>query len=264
MMSISSCDDPDNEGSYAIHHSKQPVNDFGEPQPGTDCDPATKNPLAAAFISLFPYVSFKEHACWLLRYHNRHVHLHHSWIFVCFGILQKHKALHSARIQMSRPAFQASKDFLSSIDLCNLRKAAKEEEAGLPPSNLQIQGLSACVVGSDSFQLALWNNIWGTTFALKEIDLDSFVSTCGPDCNQCALNTAQAPYAAAKFFQYIMCIFFTCSLWVDVTGHPHSNSTSQGGLLHPYQKARKIHLTHTLSHMAPWLSIVIKDERTSP
>jgi len=71
--------DASKEGSYAVRHSMQPINDFSENARQT----GNMNPLAAAFPILFPYgfggieaerqtkVNLRDHARWALQYYDR-------------------------------------------------------------------------------------------------------------------------------------------------------------------------------------------------
>ncbi|KZO92296.1 hypothetical protein CALVIDRAFT_487772 [Calocera viscosa TUFC12733] len=270
MHALARLDDHREEGGYAVRHSAAMINDFGKPQDGGVR--TEKNPLAAAFISLFPYgeggpederekdVSFKEHMRWTLRYHDRRFRHHNSWIFVAFGIVQKREALLSAKIQMDRHDFIAASTQLASITIDDLKKAGEEEECRQRPSNpaivtlrKQLRAVSARVMGSDAARVGLRNHIWGTTFYLgppsvwftitpndlhdpvlqvfagEDIDMDNFLPTAGPDHNRRALNVARDPYAAAKFFQYIMLAFLHCFFGAQSEHGNRKSVTSQGG-----------------------------------
>jgi Helitron helicase-like domain at N-terminus len=180
-------------------------------------------------------VSFNGHVKWALQYYDRRFRTHHSFPFVAFGIKQKREAMQSARLQMQRRDFETDTLALSSLTVEDLRQAAREEERKEPISNPRVRllrkhisAVSGRVVGSNSSRAAYRGQIWGTclylnppsiwitinpvdihdpvaqVFAGENIDMDRFISTCGPDSDQRARNIAKDPYAAAKFFHYII------------------------------------------------------------
>lgn len=55
-------------------------------------------------------------------------------------------------------------------------------------------------------------------FAGEQIDLDAFLSTEGPDKDKRAKNIAQDPWAASKFFHFIIDTILTTLFRVKVTG----------------------------------------------
>ncbi|KZT55688.1 hypothetical protein CALCODRAFT_509947 [Calocera cornea HHB12733] len=55
MHALANTSEATREGGYAVRHSSKPINDFGHPRKGESRNPADKNPMAAAFITLFPY-----------------------------------------------------------------------------------------------------------------------------------------------------------------------------------------------------------------
>ncbi|KZT50435.1 hypothetical protein CALCODRAFT_444612 [Calocera cornea HHB12733] len=254
--------------------------------------------MAAAFITLFPYgeggpeddreteVSFKEHARWTLRYADRQFRLHHSWIFIMFGIIQKREALNSARLQMERRDFAQAMHALSTITIDDLKAAAEEEEnQGRPSSSAvrvllkQLRAMSARIIGSNAYRTALRNNVWGTTFYLyppsiwftitpndlhdpiaqvfagEEIDMDRFISTAGPDKKKRALNVAKDPYAAAKFFQFVMHAFLRCMFRIERTGSSVNTGKGILGEIKAYFAPVETQGKSTLhSHFLIWLT----------
>lgn len=90
------------EGGYAVQHGRQPVNDFGQrrgARSGTEEDEG--NFFERTFPCLFPYgkggieaaqtvnVEFADHIKWALRYHDRRFHVHKTFAFVAFSIMQR-------------------------------------------------------------------------------------------------------------------------------------------------------------------------------
>lgn len=123
------------EENYAVRHSRYPVPDFGRFQ-GSE---RSINPLAATFPRLFPFgvggiesdrqktVGFQEHVRWALQYYDQRFHIHHTFPFVTFSMLQKREALKSARIQMHRKDFEQDAIALCSVTVDDLKEAQKEE-----------------------------------------------------------------------------------------------------------------------------------------
>lgn len=246
----------DGERGYAVRHG-QPVSDFGVPRAG---EAETANPLAALYAPLFPYghggpesiearhLSFEEHVRWCLAYYDRRFRVHHSFIFAAFSIIQKRKALLSARLQMKRRDFESVAPLLSSISVEDLRRAEEEEARGEPISNARVQLLrrhiyatGGRVMGSNVSRAKYRGQIWGTSlylnpvsiwitinpndlhdpivqvFAGERIDMDNFHPTAGPTADARARNVANDPYAAAKFFKTVIDLLLSKVFAIDVT-----------------------------------------------
>ncbi|KZO99018.1 hypothetical protein CALVIDRAFT_477845 [Calocera viscosa TUFC12733] len=270
MHALSNLDKPNAEGAYAVRHSGTPVNDFGRPRRGDARDPTMRNPLAAAFVTLFPYgeggpeeerpidISLQEHGRWTLRYYDRCFRLSDTWIFVVFGIIQKRDALTSASIQMRRKDFKQAQRILSRLTIEDLQHAAEEEEQTGVCTDHAVRALqkhlrimSGRVMGSDSGRIALQNCIWGTSaylappniwftispndlhdpiaqvFVGEDIDMDRFMEDIGPSKTRRANSIARDPYAAAKFFQYIVSAMLRCLFRIHRSGGSGLNVTSQ-------------------------------------
>ncbi|KAI9069658.1 hypothetical protein FKP32DRAFT_1608308 [Trametes sanguinea] len=210
------------EGGYAIRHSGRPVGDFrlrphaetaerrthDTPQSGTSgtainqLHARTDNFYEKAFPCLFPYgrggiegtqktvVDLREHVQWALRYHDRRFRTHETFPF-------KREALASARQARA----------ISTITL-------DEEAAHLPPSNPTIRVLKQLVYGTAG-------RIWSTSLihgppsvdthdpiaqimAGAAIDIDHFLAAVGPSSDARGRNIAHDPYAAAKFFHFMI------------------------------------------------------------
>ncbi|KAM6496780.1 hypothetical protein JOM56_007253, partial [Amanita muscaria] len=180
-------------------------------------------------------VPFREHVQWALQYFDRRFRKHETFPFMAFGILQRREALGSARIQMRRQNFEHEARIMATITLGKLEQAQAEEERGVaisdPAVRLLRQHVNATVgrvMASDQSRIKLRSQIWSTAiylgppyvwitinpsdlhdpvaqvFAGENIDLDNFSATMGPDRDLRAKNIASDPYAAAKFFHYII------------------------------------------------------------
>jgi hypothetical protein len=180
-------------------------------------------------------VSFKDHIKWALQYHDRRFRRHETFPFVVFGILQRREALMSARIQMRRRNFETDARIMATITTAKLEQACREEAQKVtisdPAVRLLRQHVHAAVgrvSGSNQSRSQSRSQIWSTAiflqpwslwmtinptdihdpvaqvFAGEQIDLDNFVALMGPDQDKRAQNIAADPYAAAKFFHFMI------------------------------------------------------------
>ncbi|KAG9103234.1 hypothetical protein FRC07_010054 [Ceratobasidium sp. 392] len=131
--------DDTRECGYAVRHGA-PVNTFGQPRAGEGpADPNRHNVWEAAFPILHPrglggieadrpvQLSLNDHGKWALGYHDGRFRLHHSYIFMLFGMQQRRQGLLSTSIQMNRYDFDDIAHTLSTITPADLRQAAEEE-----------------------------------------------------------------------------------------------------------------------------------------
>jgi hypothetical protein len=157
-------------------------------------------------------VSFLEQMCWALQYHDHWFQIHSSFPFYACGILLCCQALLSPWIQMHHWNFEADARVIASITEEDMLKAADEENQNLLISNpavcllkKHIHATGGHVMGSDQTRLSLRSKIWSTTTYIsplslwitinpsdlddpitqllfgKEINLDTFLATVGPD-----------------------------------------------------------------------------------
>lgn len=195
-------------------------------------------------------MKFSDHIKWALQYFDRRFRKHETFPFVAFGISQRRNALGSARVQMRRRNFERDARVMAQITMEQLERAQKEEEQGLPISDPAVRLLKSHVhatigrvVGSDQSRFQLRSQIWSTSiylgpaylwitinpcdlhdpiaqiFAGENIDLDTFIATHGPNKTQRAKNIASDPYAAAKFFHFLVNVIFETLFQIKVTSH---------------------------------------------
>ena len=193
-------------------------------------------------------LSFPEHIWWLLQYSDRRFRKHETFPFITFGISQCRQALTSAKIQMKRHTFEQEAHTVATITAEKLNRARVEEESGLPISDEAVRALkrhtyatAARVPGTDQSRYRLRSQIWSTTatlgppslwitinpsdlhdpiaqiFAGEEINMDDFMATLGPDKARRAKNIADDPYAAAKFFHFMITTILETLFQVKVT-----------------------------------------------
>ena len=194
------------------------------------------------------HLDFAEHIRWSLQYCDRRFRKHETFPFITFGISQRRQALSSARIQMKRHTFEREAHTVATITAEKLDRAKAEEESGLPISDEAVRALkkhvyatAARVSGTDQSRYRLRSQIWSTStvlgppslwitinpsdlhdpiaqiFAGEEIDMDRFMATLGPDKAKRAKNIADDPYAAAKFFHFMIATILETLFQVKVT-----------------------------------------------
>ena len=192
-------------------------------------------------------IDFREHVKWALQYFDRRFRKHETFPFVCFGISQRRQALASTRVQMQQKTFERDARLMSSVTTAKLEAAKQEEEDGLPISDpavcklkSHIHATASRIQGSDQARYRLRSEIWSTSavlgppslwitinpsdlhdpiaqvFAGEEINMDDFMAQLGPDKEQRAKNIADDPYAAAKFFHFMVETIFETLFGVKV------------------------------------------------
>ncbi len=131
--------------------------------------------------------------------------------------------------------FEADARFMNMITEEKLKEAQRQEENKEPIMDPAVRLLrshvyttSGRVMDSDSSRISLRSQIWSTSimanppslwitinpcdlhdpitqiFAGEEINLEDFIATTSPDKEWQAQNIADDPYAAAKFFHFII------------------------------------------------------------
>ena len=206
-------------------------------------------------------IGFMQHVRWSLEYHDRRFRKHETFPYVAFGIEQKRQALNSARVQIHSSNFDEHAPLLSSISVERLQQASTEEDehGGIsdPVVRLlrkQIHATAGRVVGTDQSRFGWRNQIWTTSmfvcpatlwitvnpcdlhdpiaqiFVGEDIDLDAFLNTMGPDKHKRATNIAGDPFAAAKFFHFIIKTMFECLFNIKVSVKNHHVDAKMGAL----------------------------------
>ena len=240
-------------------------------------------------------VDFREHVKWALQYFDRRFRKHETFPFLCFGISQRRQALMSARVQMERKTFERDARLLSSVTAAKLEAAKLEEEKGLPISDPAVRTLkshihatASRIQGSDQARYRLRSEIWSTSavlgppslwitinpsdlhdpiaqvFAGEEINMDEFLAHVGPDKDQRAKNIADDPYAAAKFFNFMITTILETLFGVKVTPQQLKSGMGVFGRVAAYfgvvesQGRGTLHL-----HLLIWLKHVPSSEEMS-
>ena len=123
---------------YMIPRSKQPANDFSNPEL-----------LPGLYPTLFPYgcgvpedssrptkVSLNQHIRYLLALEDRRFEKHHSFMFVLFNMIQRRQACLNASLMASRPYFRDIAPNLQTITSHEIEAALmafiKKPQSSLP------------------------------------------------------------------------------------------------------------------------------------
>lgn len=160
---------------------------------------------------------------------------------------------------MNRQDFECDVLALNSLTVADLKEAENEEAAQMPISNPRVKLLrkhvfasSGHVKGSDKSRASYCGQIWGTCLRLRgpsiwmtinpcdihdpilqvlvgeEINMDKFDTMLGPNSNCRTSNVACDPYAAAKYFFFIIDIILSSLFGINAT---KDQVHSHGGLL---------------------------------
>ena len=152
-----------------------------------------------------------------------------------FGVIQKHKVCSAAKLQIDKIQYRQNKKVIRRLKPVDLLNAAEEEKRRMPITNPAAQCLRQLVLslrtkvpGTDESHTSMQSQIWGMTtmknpaslwliinpsdmnnpvaqiFTGEDIDMLDFVQMAGPSSGQRAKNIAADPFAAAKFFHYII------------------------------------------------------------
>lgn len=180
-------------------------------------------------------VPYETHVRWALEYQDKRFRKNLHFIFQVFGVIQKRKVCSSAKLQIDKSQYKRHEMAIRRLKPADLMKAAEEEKRKAPITNPAarslrelVSSLRAKVPGTDESRTGMRAQIWGLTtmknpasvwitinpsdtndhiaqvFAGEDINMTDFVNTAGPNSSQRAKNIASDPFAAAKFFHYII------------------------------------------------------------
>ena len=212
-------------------------------------------PEAPRSVSL----SLKDHARWLLEQQDRRFRTHETFAFVVCNMQQKRDALFSSSLQVKLKDFRREHDLIQSISTRELQQAADEEKAGRPITSNRAKQFKKIVFATASRVLAADStrfkyrqqlrslcmsygppNVWITInpddlhdpiaqiFIDDCMNLDEFSRTSGPTKNERSHRMAQDPFAAAKFFHFMVETIMETLFGVKTTSRRYE---STGGIL---------------------------------
>ena len=180
-------------------------------------------------------ISYESQARWALQYADKRFRKDPQFAFQVFGVCQKREVCRSAVLQTKKHTFAKLHTHIKLITPEELLKASKEEETGQAISNSlvklllqQTKAIRSKVTGTDESRVSIRSNIWSTNikygppsiwitinppdthdpiaqiFCGEDIDLETFIRTAGPTASKRASNIASDPYAAARYFHFII------------------------------------------------------------
>jgi hypothetical protein len=180
-------------------------------------------------------VTYNTHVQTCLQYPDRRFRLDPSFMFQAFSVLQKRQVCSSACLQVSKKSFLQHQQAFRSLTAHDLNVASGEESRKVPFSNpvvkalrSQLSSVRAKVMGTDESRIKIRSQIRGMSMikgppslwitvnlsdtgdpiaqvlAGEDINLDLFTNTVGPDSARRSLNIAADPFAAAKFFHFVI------------------------------------------------------------
>ncbi|CCO34495.1 ATP-dependent helicase RRM3 [Rhizoctonia solani AG-1 IB] len=235
-----------NEGGYVVRHGGF-ARDFGPALSASTEDARDEpNPSVYIFPHLFPYgvggleakrkvpVSFVAHVRCLLQRHDFRFRKDSIFAFWALSLEQKRQALQAAQLTTSRKDFDRVCGAVGQLKSDDYRKAALDEERGLPTKDPKIALLKKTVritmqkvMGSDASRALNRSKIWSTSlflnpvnlwitlnfvdrhdpicqvFAGQNIDMDDLNRAVNISAQTRAINVAQDPFAATQFFFFL-------------------------------------------------------------
>jgi|SRR5882762_1364654 hypothetical protein len=180
-------------------------------------------------------VPYSDHVRRDLQYWDKRFRKDFHYIFQVFGVLQKRLVCTSAALQIKRKDFWKHEMALKSLTPTDLVKAAGEENRRVPFTNPVVRALRkhitsvrSKVMGTDESRVNIRSKIWSMVadigppslwitvnpsdvgdpiaqvLAGVDIDLDNFRRNLGPDATSRSNTVAADPFAAAKFFHFVI------------------------------------------------------------
>lgn len=233
-------------------------------------------------------VPYNIHVRSLLQQPDKGFRKDNSFIFQAFGVLQKRQVCTSAALQVQRKTFTKHSASFRALTPKDLLLASQEEVRKAPFSNPviralrgELSALRSKVMGTDESRIRIRSQIKGMTvkkgppslwitlnpsdtgdpiaqvIAGEEIDLDNFEKTSGPNSDQRSMNISEDPYAAAKFFHFIIQVIIEELFGVKAGGQGHSIKRNEGifGEVAAYVGTVEAQGRGTLHlHIVVWLS----------
>src|SRR5882762_2694502 len=180
-------------------------------------------------------VPYNVHVQALIQRGGNAFQLHHHFIFQAFSILQKRQVCSSACLQIKKSTFVLNQEAFRALTPQDLMVASAEESRKAAYSNPvvralrdQLSALRTKVMWTDESRIKIRDqrkgmcvmkcppSLWITVnpsdtgdpiaqvFAGENIDMDAFINTAGPNAEERSKTIAADPYAAAKFFHYVI------------------------------------------------------------
>ena len=180
-------------------------------------------------------VSYADHVRRDLQYWDKRFRKDLHYVFQTFGVLQKRQVFSHACLQIKKKDFLRNEEAIGLLKPSDLLKAAGEESRRVPFSNPSVRSLRrhitsvrSEVMGTDESRVGIRSKVWSLTAAIGppslwitinpsdtgdpiaqvlagvDIDLDRFSASLGPDASTRSNTIAADPYAASKYFHFII------------------------------------------------------------
>jgi hypothetical protein len=206
-------------------------------------------------------VPYESQAKWALQYGDRRFRKDLHFVFQLFGVIQKRQVARSASLQVAKASFTREQRQIQALKPSDMLTASEEERRKAPYSNpvvrelrKHISAVRMKVQGTDEARAGMRSQIWGMTvmknppslwitlnpsdnndpiaqvMAGEEIDMDRFLKTAGPNATTRSQNIAADPYAAARFFHFIINVVIE-ELFGFTTARGRSHIKRQKGIL---------------------------------
>ncbi|KAF7293724.1 ATP-dependent DNA helicase [Mycena chlorophos] len=216
---------------YAVRRGSAFINEYARVDDSGqrfDGGPGNPNHMPGTFPVLFPYgcggfevnrdrpVTYESHLRWALQYEDRRFRTDVHFMFLGFSVKQKRMVGRSANVQTSRSSFVANQAAFHELSPADFIAASEEEARREPISNPIMRSLRRHITTSGGMTLRFNPpTIWATfnfsdtgdpiaqVLAGKDIDLDKFLVTAGPDSVERSKTIAGDPFAAAHFFHFM-------------------------------------------------------------
>lgn len=207
-------------------------------------------------------VPYEVHARWALQYADRRFRKDLYFVFQVFGVIQKRRICRAAVLQMKKSAFTFNQAAIRRLTPQDLLIASAEETRRVAFSNPAVQSLRtnltamrARVPGTDESRKIMRSQIWSMSvmhnppslwltlnpsdtnspiaqvLAGVEIDMDHFNVTAGPDSAARSVTIARDPYAAAKFFHFVIKVILEDMFGITTGGSARGGIKRQQGVL---------------------------------
>ncbi|KAH6906301.1 hypothetical protein BKA70DRAFT_1372848 [Coprinopsis sp. MPI-PUGE-AT-0042] len=206
------------KGDYAIRHGTA-----FDPSTGARFDGGTDNPshLLGAFPYLFPFgrggFELQRSTDWTMQYADKRFRMDSQFMFQIFGVIQKRQVCRAATLQISGAGAQRHRHLLQLQE--ETARQAHENPAALRRR----------VEGTDESRFVVRSYVWGTNLLFNPPTLWMTINPSDVHCPiaqvftgteidlDASHNITSDPYAAAKYFNFIIRTLFETLMGIAVT-----------------------------------------------
>lgn len=180
-------------------------------------------------------VAYEAHAKWAIHYADKRFRMDHHFPFHVFGVCQKRQVCRSVVLQMKKSTFRQQEAQISRLTANDLLRASGEEtrnvtftDPAVRALRKQLSAVRTQVDGTDESRQSVRSKIWSTNLIFNplnlwitinppdtqdpitqvmtgaDVNLDEFLNTLGPNASERAQNITSNPYAAARYFHFMI------------------------------------------------------------